>query len=102
MKKQKRWRSWFMILIIVVLVVVLSLFIPWSAFGLSSHPHPAQSYDEAAQRVAALRADRTSDMNPDCLTQFMTHGQKSPTRDRDGSWIHQLSGAVPATGSAFL
>ena len=76
MKKQKLWRSWFVILIIVVLGVVLSLFMPWSAFGLSSHPHPAQSYDEAAQRVAVLRAGQASDMNPDCLTQFMTHGQK--------------------------
>ena len=55
---------------------LIALFIPWNAWALSSHAHPVQSYEEAAKQIAALRADRESEMHPDCLLQFLTHGQK--------------------------
>src|SRR5215217_7831558 len=39
-------------------------------------PHPAKNYDQAVERIEALKANRLSEMNPDCVTQLMTHGQK--------------------------
>jgi len=64
------------IIILILLGLVTSLFIPWNAGSLTSHPHPAQSYDEAVQRIQKLDADRMSPMNPDCTVQFLTHGKK--------------------------
>ena len=70
-------RSWIVLLIIaLVLGFAGSLFIPWNVRSLSSQPRPAQNYDEAVGRIDALLAGRESQMNPDCLVQFMTHGQK--------------------------
>ena len=60
----------------IVIIGVLVVFIPWNAWALSSHPAPIQSYEEAAKRIATLRASRESEMNPACLLQFLTHGQK--------------------------
>jgi alpha-beta hydrolase superfamily lysophospholipase len=69
-------RRWLLLIFLALISLVASLFLPWNVGALTSHPHPVQSYDEAVQRIAALRADRTALMNPDCLVQFMTHGQK--------------------------
>jgi carboxylesterase len=69
-------RKWICNTLLVVLVILASLFVPWNVYSLSSNPHPAQSYEEASQRIDALKASRLSEMNPDCVTQFMTHGQK--------------------------
>jgi len=63
-------------IVIILVVTITSLFIPWNLGELSSHPHPAQSYDEAVQRIQALDDSRTAPMNPDCTTQFLTHGKK--------------------------
>lgn len=60
----------------IILLFAASLFIPWNVGALTSHPHPAQNYEEAVQRIDALKANRASEMNPDCVTQFMTHGKK--------------------------
>lgn len=60
----------------IILIFAGSLFIPWNVGALTSHPHPAQSYDEAVQRIEVLQSQRVSEMVPECLTQFMTHGQK--------------------------
>ena len=69
---------WLVILIIAVLLgLVISLFIPWNVSGLSSHPNPAKSYPEAVQRIEAMQSNNAAKMNPDCITQFMTHGQKA-------------------------
>ena len=80
MKPQKFFnfvkRPWFVVLIILVAGIAFSLFIPWNIGSLTSHAHPVQSYDEALQRIAALDGERAPLMNTDCLTQFMTHGQK--------------------------
>lgn len=62
--------------IILILSLILALFIPWRAWTLSSHPHPVKSYEEAARQIEILRSDRQSQMNPDCLLQFLTHGHK--------------------------
>ena len=69
----KRFILWTAVILIAVL---LALFIPWNAWALTSHPHPIQNYEEAVQRIDSLRADRQSEMNPDCVFQFLTHGQK--------------------------
>ncbi len=63
--------------LVVILILAGSLFIPWNVGALTSHSHPAQSYAEAVQRIKVLQSQRTSEMLPDCLTQFMTHGQKT-------------------------
>lgn len=70
----RRWIAPLSLLLVLSLAIVL--FSPWSASPLTSHPHPAQSYEEALQRIAALRSAEAVGMNPQCLTQFMTHGQK--------------------------
>jgi carboxylesterase len=62
--------------VIALIGILIALFIPWNAWSLSSHPHPVQSYEEAAKQIEALRSARRSGMNPDCLLQFLTHGQK--------------------------
>ena len=54
-----------------------------------------------ATRVKAARRPRLG-YEPGLSHPIHDAWTKSPTRDRDGSWIHQLPGAVPAAGSAFL
>jgi carboxylesterase len=61
---------------IIVLGLIIAFFIPWNVWSLSAHPHPIQSYEEATHRIETLRAERLSEMNPDCRLQFLTHGQK--------------------------
>jgi carboxylesterase len=61
---------------IIILGLIIALFVPWNVWSLSSHPHPIQSYGQALRRVEALRAERRSEMNPDCLLQLFTHGEK--------------------------
>jgi alpha-beta hydrolase superfamily lysophospholipase len=69
-------RRFFIPLIIVLLGILSALFIPWNVWTLSSHPNPIQNYGEAIQRIETLRAARQSEMNPDCLVQLLTHGEK--------------------------
>jgi esterase/lipase len=69
-------RRFFIRLAILLLGIFIALFIPWNVWTLSSHPHPVQNYGEAIQRIEALRAARQSEMNPDCLVQLLTHGEK--------------------------
>jgi pimeloyl-ACP methyl ester carboxylesterase len=60
----------------VLLGILISIFIPWNVWGLTSHPHPVQNYEEATRQIAILSEDRQPEMNPDCRLQFLTHGQK--------------------------
>jgi esterase/lipase len=69
-------RRFFIPLTIVLLGILSALFIPWNVWTLSSHPNPIQNYGEAIQRIETLRAARQSEMNPDCLVQLLTHGEK--------------------------
>lgn len=69
-------KRFFIVFAIIVIGILIALFTPWNVWALSSHPNPVQSYEEAAERIEILRADRQSAMNPDCLLQFLTHGQK--------------------------
>src|SRR5258708_2218016 len=69
-------RSVLFVIFLVILGILGGLFSPWNVGALSSHPQRVQSYDEAFQRIAAIRAERFSLMNPDCVVQLMTHGQK--------------------------
>jgi carboxylesterase len=69
----QRW--WPMLLVILIIAgAVFALFQPWKIAGLTSHPNPAQSYDQAVQRIQAIQAGEAN-LNPLCQTQFMTHGQ---------------------------
>jgi len=70
------WRV-LLIFLAIIVIVAASLFVPWNIGRLVSHSNPAQSYTEAVQRIQALQAKDASKMNPDCIAQFMTHGQKT-------------------------
>jgi alpha-beta hydrolase superfamily lysophospholipase len=71
-----RRKGFVLLFLVVVLGMAATLFIPWNLNALASHTHPVKSYEEAVQRIDTLQADHVSAMNPDCLTEFMTHGQK--------------------------
>src|SRR5687768_17311038 len=58
-----------------LLAILVILFKPVAIGDFSAHPDPAASYDEAVQRIEALQAGDSA-LNPDCATQFMTHGQQ--------------------------
>ena len=70
---RRRWIA--LTTVIILLGLLASLFVPWNLRALTSHPHPAQNYEEALQRIEMLDAAR-SPMNPDCVTRFLTHGRK--------------------------
>jgi len=42
-----------------------------------AHPRPAAKYAEAIERIDALRAADTGDLNPLCKLELMTHGQRT-------------------------
>ena len=69
-------RKWIRYVFLALVVIAASFFVPWNVYSLSSHPRPAQNYEEAVQRIEVLKANRLSEMHPDCVAQFMTHGQK--------------------------
>ena len=69
-------RKWIRYTFLALLVIAGSFFVPWNVYSLSSHSRPAQNYEEAIQRFEVLRANRLSEMHPDCVAQVMTHGQK--------------------------
>ncbi len=77
-KAVKGFRPWWIILLIlaILLAAVWIIIIPWNVTNLASHPHPAQSYEEAIRRIEALQALEPQDMNPVCRLQLMTHGDK--------------------------
>jgi pimeloyl-ACP methyl ester carboxylesterase len=60
-----------------VLLAVGFLLLPISSSGLVSHANPAQSYEEAMQRLQTLQATEGSDLNPVCLTRALTHGERT-------------------------
>jgi len=57
------------------LVLVIEL-LPMDIHKLASDPSPASGYDQALQRIEAIQASTSAGINPACLLQFMTHGQK--------------------------
>lgn len=69
-------RKWIKYTFLTLLVIAASFFVPWNVYSLSSHPRPAQSYEEAVQRIEILKANRLTEMHPDCVAQFLTHGQR--------------------------
>jgi esterase/lipase len=85
-KTTSRGRGWFVAPILGVLIIVgWVLFIPWNIDDLSSHPNPAQSYGDALQRIAVVRAQESADMNAVCRLQLMTHEKKA---DRAIVFVH--------------
>src|SRR5512146_3090747 len=76
-KTSSMQRSWLRMLIAaIVLTVIIILFIPWNVWALSSNPQPVPTYEEAVKRIQTLHANRQAELNPECLLQFLTHGQK--------------------------
>lgn len=61
-------------LILIALLIALAL--PWNLSSLSSHPAPLQDYAQAAARIRSMLEREKPSLNPDCLVEFMTHGQK--------------------------
>jgi carboxylesterase len=51
--------------------------VPPPAGDLVSRLHPAPNYAEAVNRILALQAQESSGYNPQCVTQSLTHGQKT-------------------------
>ncbi len=50
---------------------------PLRLHTLACQPHPAGSYAEAVQRVAAQQAQEAAAYNPLCQTQLLTHGHQT-------------------------
>jgi carboxylesterase len=62
----------------VLLVVVIYLgVVPPNLQTLASHPHPAIDYADAVKRVEAAQAQEAGRLKPECMTQLLTHGQKT-------------------------
>lgn len=76
--KPNRRRRAFAIIGGVVLVIVAALavwlFKPVDVGGLTARPHPAGSYAEAVQRIAAIRQREAATTAPECQASFLTHG----------------------------
>jgi pimeloyl-ACP methyl ester carboxylesterase len=59
-----------------VALIAAAVATPWNLGGLSSHARPVQDYEQAVRSVQDHDRGAQSRMNPECLVQFMTHGQK--------------------------
>jgi carboxylesterase len=59
-----------------VALALVSVLLPIDTHKLVSRPRPARSYDQALQRIEAVRASASAGLNPECQLQFMTHGEK--------------------------
>ncbi|MHC1783271.1 MAG: alpha/beta hydrolase [Anaerolineaceae bacterium] len=77
-KQKKGLRRWWILFVIIGILaaIVIAVLTPWNISSLTSHPQPVKSYEEALERIDALRGQEASDMNPDCKLQFLTHEQK--------------------------
>lgn len=76
-RRSLKWLWITLVIALLILLVVLAvLFTPWNTAGLDSHPQPVTSYDEAMQRIQALRHREGDALNPVCRLQALTHGQK--------------------------
>lgn len=74
LNRTRRW--WIVLPILGVLLIVAIILTPQNISKLSSHPNPVQSYDEAVQRIEALRTQESSEMLEACRLQLLTHNQK--------------------------
>lgn len=60
-----------------LLILILSLFVPWRTGSYRSRPDPAASYAEAVRRVEGLESNYGAGMNPLCRVQLLTHGEET-------------------------
>ena len=74
-----------LVVTIALLVAFLFLSIPPNPRRLVSLSHPSTGYEDALQRIEALRAEEGADFNPVCRLKFMDHGMKT---DRVIVFIH--------------
>jgi pimeloyl-ACP methyl ester carboxylesterase len=70
-------RGLLIVFALVLAVIAYLAIVPPNIGSLASHPNPAASYADAAQRVAALQAAEATGYNPLCKTQLLTHGRKT-------------------------
>ncbi|MBN1306036.1 MAG: alpha/beta fold hydrolase [Anaerolineales bacterium] len=78
-KESGKRKGWQVVLLTpgIILIIYSTLFTPWNTKELTSNPRPAVGYTDAARRIVTLQAQEAlQDMNPICMTQFYTHGQK--------------------------
>jgi pimeloyl-ACP methyl ester carboxylesterase len=77
-KRTNSTRRWWIMLVIfgIVLASVAMILTPWNLSTIASHPHAAQGYAEALQRIEILRGQAPPHMNPLCQLQLMTHAKK--------------------------
>ena len=76
-KRFRDWKSWLIIFLGLLLALLIFLFWPVNAKSLTSHPSPVQNYGQAELQIQSLQTQETSDHNPVCQTQFMSHGEKT-------------------------
>lgn len=63
-------------LLLVALTILILSFIPFK-LKRSFTPNPAQSYADAIQRIASIRAEENNpDLHPLCVTRAFTHGER--------------------------
>ena len=72
-------RPWWLLFVIsgVLITIVYLVLTPWNTSHLSSHPRPAQSYNEALHLVEIFQEKERQKMNPVCRMQLMTHNKKT-------------------------
>ena len=72
-------RPWWLLFVIsgVLITIVYFVLTPWNTSHLSSHPRPAQSYNEALHLVEIFQEKERQKMNPVCRMQLMTHNKKT-------------------------
>ncbi|MCB8982618.1 MAG: alpha/beta fold hydrolase [Ardenticatenaceae bacterium] len=77
----KRHPVWTTLIATAVVLLILGAAVSIMPFNVNdtSVSNPAASHDEAIARVEAIRADEeaSGELNPVCLTNVMTHGQKT-------------------------
>jgi pimeloyl-ACP methyl ester carboxylesterase len=74
----KRLGLAFMVLLVCLTLALLILLRPLGTQGLESRPHPASTYAEALLKVAELESADGADVSPECRTELMTHGGRTP------------------------
>jgi alpha-beta hydrolase superfamily lysophospholipase len=59
-------------------IAAVWLVLPLAPAGMRSRPRPARSYGEAVSLVRSLGADDSSGIAPECRTELLTHGARTP------------------------
>ncbi len=72
-----RWLRPAAFVVSLLVLAVLTTFVPWGLGSLSSNPHPFNSYTTSIQALQSISSENTAPMNPLCRLQLMTHGERT-------------------------